>query len=352
MNTRIEYIDIAKALGIIFVVIGHSGMWGSNFIYLFHIPLFFFISGYFYNDKYTISFKEFIGKRIKSLYIPFLKFELVFLVLHNFFCYLSIYSDNFLINIPIAAYNTQDFINNISKILFFNGTELLLSPLWFLTSLFIVNILFWCISRISLQYGNKLRLFLSLLCFCFGNLLTKWELGHVDSAIFVPQVISVSMVAVLIFYLGYLYKKYEKIFTFNKYFFLNALLMLLLFWRYNTGMDMRINLYPNPAFMLMTTILGVYCTFYISKKISNYQIKNVMKYISKYTITIMALHLLCFKIIDFLQIQFFDLPYYMLGNFGRVIGSSRWSILYVIVGVMGPLLLVAIKNGIYIKKKS
>ena len=44
---RIAEIDVAKAIGIICVIIGH-GTTGviHNYIYLFHMPLFFILSGY------------------------------------------------------------------------------------------------------------------------------------------------------------------------------------------------------------------------------------------------------------------------------------------------------------------
>lgn len=49
-----NYIDIAKGIGIILVILGHSGVNSEikDFIYGFHMPLFFVISGYLYNvDK-------------------------------------------------------------------------------------------------------------------------------------------------------------------------------------------------------------------------------------------------------------------------------------------------------------
>lgn len=48
---RNNIIDIAKGIGIILVVAGHSMEWPKNFIYLFHMPLFFF----FYQDIVIIE---------------------------------------------------------------------------------------------------------------------------------------------------------------------------------------------------------------------------------------------------------------------------------------------------------
>ena len=55
---RLDYIDAAKAIAIILVIIGHSNWLSAiprvgGMIYSFHMPLFFIISGFFW--KYTES---------------------------------------------------------------------------------------------------------------------------------------------------------------------------------------------------------------------------------------------------------------------------------------------------------
>lgn len=49
---RILWIDYAKAFAMFFVVIGHvnSGNYLTNWIYSFHMPLFFFLSGITLNE--------------------------------------------------------------------------------------------------------------------------------------------------------------------------------------------------------------------------------------------------------------------------------------------------------------
>jgi len=56
MNERITYIDIAKGLGILVIVLAHNDLAGYHptlhkFIYAFHIPLFFFLSGMFFRPS-------------------------------------------------------------------------------------------------------------------------------------------------------------------------------------------------------------------------------------------------------------------------------------------------------------
>lgn len=76
MKQRIVYIDNLKALAIFTVVIGHvfyftwnkynDNVW-NNFISVYNMPLFFFLSGMF--AKEGLSLKH-IGRKAKQLLIP------------------------------------------------------------------------------------------------------------------------------------------------------------------------------------------------------------------------------------------------------------------------------------------
>lgn len=79
-RNRIIYLDIAKAICIILVVIGHyipdnSPTWYimlNRMIYTFHMPLFMFVSGYVYIvTKKEISYWDFLMKKVKRLMIPY-----------------------------------------------------------------------------------------------------------------------------------------------------------------------------------------------------------------------------------------------------------------------------------------
>lgn len=71
MKQRIEWIDTAKGLGIICIILGHmgTGKLGAWF-YTFHVPLFFFLSGYVFSSNY--DFLCFFLKKVKGILIPYL----------------------------------------------------------------------------------------------------------------------------------------------------------------------------------------------------------------------------------------------------------------------------------------
>ena len=75
---RIAWIDLCKALGIFLVVFAHvdTTVVSSVYIFGFHMPLFFFLSGLVFNyEKYTL--KTFLKSRINGLIIPYVFFYLI-----------------------------------------------------------------------------------------------------------------------------------------------------------------------------------------------------------------------------------------------------------------------------------
>lgn len=76
-NGRLAFIDIAKGILIILVVMGHIAPGDTvlhHYIFWFHMPAFLLISGFFI--KSTFVFKEEMEKKLKRLMIPYLFFSL------------------------------------------------------------------------------------------------------------------------------------------------------------------------------------------------------------------------------------------------------------------------------------
>ena len=135
-----NYISTAKAFGIIFMVMGHSGCptFLHNIIYAFHMPLFFFCSGFLFTSPKTKNIvKKNIRKKIKGLYIPYVKWSLIFLVLHNFLYNINIYNSSFSNLNSFHLYKTNEFINKFFSIIInMNGHDDILCGFWFLKPYF------------------------------------------------------------------------------------------------------------------------------------------------------------------------------------------------------------------------
>ena len=66
-------IDLCRAIGIVLVAVGHSGCpdFLDRYIYMFHMALFFFLSGYCYKDRNDACLKKYVLSKIKTIYVPF-----------------------------------------------------------------------------------------------------------------------------------------------------------------------------------------------------------------------------------------------------------------------------------------
>lgn len=80
MIERIHWIDLLKGLGIFFVILGHTIKNNDLYvwIYSFHMPLFFFISGYLTEPRNSIKdYNQYIWKKCKNLLFPFFIFRIL-----------------------------------------------------------------------------------------------------------------------------------------------------------------------------------------------------------------------------------------------------------------------------------
>ena len=84
MSKRLEYVDIAKGIGIVLVVCSHTDALGLMWLFMgMFVPIFYFCSGYTSSTKGT--FKESIWKRFRKLFVPYLFFNLLlFCVFRHF----------------------------------------------------------------------------------------------------------------------------------------------------------------------------------------------------------------------------------------------------------------------------
>lgn len=184
---RIHYIDVAKGLAIVIVVLGHctATTLGSHSrlfytIYAFHMPFWFFLSGLLYNTK---DWQSFFSGKLKSLLLPYLFF--------------------FMLNVISYQVLNQIGYIQLHQFVKFGG-------LWFLLSLFYVVISYYifdtyCFSKIKSGIKNIVLTILSCLFLIVG-----WG-GGKDLPI---SSFSTTMVC-FFFHIGVLFRKYKGFLNFQ-----------------------------------------------------------------------------------------------------------------------------------------
>ena len=121
---RLQWLDIAKGIGITLVVYGHlqGDPPGRNLVYCFHMPLFFVLSGYCFSQN--VDFPSFCKKKFLRLLVPYCSYSLI-----NY-CFYSMWSILFLHKNIISVDSLLQIIP-----LWTTGSN---AGLWFLISLFTV----------------------------------------------------------------------------------------------------------------------------------------------------------------------------------------------------------------------
>lgn len=123
---RLPWLDAAKGIGIIFVVMGHivTDPLLGRFIYSFHMPLFFFLSGIAFNFSRQ---EQFIRRHARSLLLPYFTFcilsFLYWFLLERHFRPSNFNAESEFLNIFIAQ----------------GGKYIFNSVMWFLPCLFVIE---------------------------------------------------------------------------------------------------------------------------------------------------------------------------------------------------------------------
>lgn len=79
-ENRVQYIDVAKGIAMICIILGHLGDANINrVVFTFHVPIFFFITGYFTNSERDIT--EFVKNKLRTLIVPYIVTCLLIVIL-------------------------------------------------------------------------------------------------------------------------------------------------------------------------------------------------------------------------------------------------------------------------------
>lgn len=137
MNGRIRWVDIAKGIGIFLVVLGHCQITENvlTLITTFHMPLFFFLAGYVFRPERYSSFSAFFKARVKSILVPYAAFTLLSILFS--------FSRTLLGQGMSLEMIFGDFLRA--------GVVESNQPLWFLRTIFFVEILFFLLNKIKLS---------------------------------------------------------------------------------------------------------------------------------------------------------------------------------------------------------
>ena len=331
-------ISIAKGLCIILMVIGHTKGHDflTKFIYLFHVPLFFFVSGYF--NKVVDSFSELkskLLKRVKRLYIPFVIYGTVFLLFDSLFIKWGFYADGAMHASDLKSFLTL-FLEMLLKM---NAPSPLLGPMWFVRSLFIAAV---CLD-VSLYILRKVRNAKAILLATCLVVTLAIKLFPPDTPV-LRQLVLVAFGG-FFFMCGMLCRNIQRRIGSIWVMVLSLAILLMVtvmsgeFWSINV-----VGVKDTLAYMAIA-LVGIQFALSLSRLTDATLMGRPIDYVGCNTMPILALHVLCFKPVSYLAILICSLPQDSISQFMTISNlGGAWWVVYAAAGIIIPLCLVWIKN--------
>ncbi len=304
VKSRIDEIDVAKGIGILLVLLGHSITLIDNsvntVILSFHMPLFFYLSGLVINANH--SFFEYFCRRFKQIGSAFVTG--VFLTFTTW-CLIDVVLQKEKLN---DGLHIERFIDN-----------------WFLVSMLascLVAFLFIKGGDVISAFGGSFSL-------------VAWMI--LDSGqTFPSKYIQQTALAIPFVIMGYytfktnIYKKIVSVFEKHEVLYLLSAVTLCALAHINGGVAMAANIYNNKALFVITSLLGIVLTLGVSRLLKRCKL---LIFCGRNSMIIFITHFSVQKILNYILRRvgifcFMDYPYYLFVFFTIVIVE-----IFVVIGI-------------------
>lgn len=310
MKQRVLYVDMIKGTAIMAVVLLHiqfvfpSSFFSLNSMLggLWHVAIFFVVSGWFLKDERMLDFKSFAWGKTKGLYLKAMWIYIPLVLLHNLFFKWGWLFDDIVYNQRTLQPFTgiTDTVKHLLMQFFFTHREPFSGAMWFVDSLFLALI---CFSIITIainkifkvcensSYGyNKVRALRLIVCLILASLSIYLSKHGIN----IPKV-SNTCSGMLLMCIGQMISQRRLDFD-NKYMFVIALLVALHYNSLCIGMALNSNSYPDIVTLIVAPTSVLYVLAFIFKKIENSIFGKVINYVGKESFWVMGLHMVGFHV--------------------------------------------------------
>mgnify|MGYP003292467965 CR=1 FL=1 len=348
VSDRDNTISILKGIGIILVVIGHSQCPNvlNRWIYSFHMPLFFIASGYLFKSRYFKQPGWLFLRRVKSIYCPFVKWSILFLLLHNVFYDIGVLND---VYGGSGRFSVRDILWNcvdvITKMTSYDYS--ICGAFWFFRSLFVGSVIF---SLGTYLLNKHFSIAMSVLCITIsfglaGGLIAICGKGVPNW----PQGGYRETMAVFFIGSGYYLKAFlPRLKNWRTAVAGLLLLCISMIWL-PTNLDYINQTWQKWISICVTGIAGFLFIYYISSLINkkSEKIRSILLFLGKNSIYVFIFHILFFKPTSYLKIAYYELDWKMIGCHPVIPVHNEWFwIIYSIISLSLCAVIIQLHNAI------
>ena len=159
LENRIDLYDFLRGFAMMLVLLQHAVVPGWRYLCVFHMPLFFFLSGLLSGNRALPSFGKYVCSRFKRLMIPYFVFGVIDVVLHTLLDLMYYHNDYSLMGGLVGVLTGQ--------IKYGGGVGIY----WFLMTMFVADLLIYPVNKhlsncVSIKWGG-------CLCSCFYPIVVR-----------------------------------------------------------------------------------------------------------------------------------------------------------------------------------
>lgn len=321
MKERVRYFDIAKGVAIFCIIAGHMrNTIINNFVFTFHVPIFFLISGYFL--KSNRPFKEFVTKKYNQLIRPYII---------TCICVIVGVSLSNIIRTHSLEHLVQDVKTWFIASLYGSGTIEYSSPfymkqigaIWFLLASFTAVV----IVRYFIEYKQG----------WLGVVVLAYVGYKTGQMVWLPLSIQAGMTAAVFVYLGWLSNKYKLFEHPAPHMWISGAAIIWLFGILFCGKLYVVrNHFENGLFDIVVAVAGSYLVIVICQIIDKQTkyLANLLEFYGKNTLTILCMH----------EVEILTISWKWVWQIGEKLQLQTYQVIWIIL-ILKMLLFTV---GIYI----
>lgn len=351
MKQRNNTITLMKALAIICMVAGHSytGSPIESFVGLFHMPVFFFCSGFCFKEKYLSNLKSYTKRKILTMWCPTFKWIILLVLLHNLLLGIGVLRDTSGDGIAVSVYGFKETIKYFAMAVILHANDPVFAGVWFIKMLLISSVL----GFIVIKYCKGISFFFALMgLLVMSVLILEFFPGHIP----IIHQLHLPFLSSFFFLTGYFFKReqvFEELRTRKTYLAIVVVLsLILLVSGYNFWLSSMVSLSTERCIpFCVSAIAGIILVYNISKKaleITPPNPLNYVKFLGNNTYAILMMHILSFRLMSAILILCCGLDWSRLADFPTIhfMTEKGFWIAYLIFGTNIPLLVQFIYNKI------
>jgi len=280
---RLKYIDWVKGTGMLFVIYGHVITGISNdfqiWFYSFHVPIFFFISGYLlfhsYNKKKEMDYD--IKKNAKTLLLPYVTFSIFNIIVQT------------IRNVIIDNDVILKFKNQTKRMFVLQGV----TATWFLISLFIVIVMFKFLFK---TFKDKKHIIITAVILASIPFLFTKTYGEPSKMLYK------SFIALFYFTVGFFSYKHVERKSISWWLIVLLFGLSIVYSRLLGSTNLQEYIIKEPVLYFISGLLGSFAFLTLFKKMETYNLKfKPLTYIGKNSLIYLGTHM---SVIAFLEMAY------------------------------------------------